>query len=525
MPYPSIAQRLLGVILLYLAAAQGGLMVAVVGSTVSLVWAPSGIALAALLLYGRRMALGVFLGAFAANAWTGIPLPAALSIALGNVLEALAGAWLLGRLAQQPGALGSLRDVLVLIVGAALLSTTLSAAVGVATLTWIGAVEPADAATVGLKWWLGDMMGVLVVTPLLLLLHGRLRWPTRREALEGLCLFAALTGVGLKIFGASGQSAQGYYASSLAVFPFVIWAALRFDQWGASLVSLLVSVLAIWGTAQGLGPFVEGDPVDSLVRWCAFGIVTAVTGLLLAAAVAEQRQSYNELEQRVLERTQELAAASAEGRRLETALIGVSEAQQQALGRELHDGLGQMLTSLSLMCASVQQRLQARAQPEAEALQRIAEVIAQASEMTRSVARGLYPVALEFGGINAALEQLAEHTRVHLRQDCVFEVDPHLHLHDPLVAVNLYRVAQEAVNNAVKHGRGGQIRIALARAGAENRLSISDDGRGLPQQPAADLTPGLGLASMRFRARQLGGRLEIEPRLPRGTTISVSYPP
>jgi len=187
-------------------------------------------------------------------------------------------------------------------------------------------------------------------------------------------------------------------------------------------------------------------------------------------------------------------------------------------------GLGQLLTSLSLMCASVQQRLLARAQPEAEAeaeaMQRVTEVIAQASEMTRSVARGLYPVALEFGGINAALEQLAEHTRAHLRHDCVFEVDPYVQLQDPQVALNLYRVAQEAVNNAVKHGRAGQIRIALARVGSEHRLSISDDGRGLPSQA----TGGLGLASMRFRARQLGGRLEIEPCLPRGTTVSVSYP-
>jgi len=533
--------RLLLVTLLYLLAAWGGLRYAVVGSTVSLVWAPSGIALAALLLWGHNMALGVLLGAFLANAGTGIPLSAALSIASGNAMEAWVGAWLLLRVAAFSPHLQTRRDVLALIGWAGLLSTLLSALVGVSTLTLIGTVGPADYITVVLKWWLGDMMGVLVVAPLLLLLMShRPQRPSLGQGLEFGLLFLSLAGVSWMIFGASALAAQGFYATSLAVFPFVIWAALRFGQWGASLVTLLVSLLAIWGTAQGTGPFVVALPVDSLVRWCAFGIVTAVTGLLLAASVAEQRQaqaalqrSNAELEQRVQARTRELAAAhaelqreSAEARRLEAQLIRLSEEQQQALGRELHDGLGQLLTSLSLMCETLRQRLAERVPPEAEALQRISELVDEATRMTRSVARGLYPVALEFGGLPAALAQLAEHARSHLGQDCHLHIDPRVRLDDPLAALNLYRVAQEAVNNAVKYSRARQLWIELDRLDGQHRLRIRDDGVGIAAQRLA-AGEGLGLASMRFRAGLLGGSLTISAggdSTPSGTTVTVLCP-
>lgn len=536
LPWPI---ALLGTTLIYIAAAKSGLMYAVVGSTVTLVWAPSGIALAALLVFGRRMAFGIFAAAFLANAWTGIAPYAALAIALGNTLEALVAAYLLAHVLRFRNSLDSLRDVLALIGPAALLSTLLSAAIGALTLVLVGTTALADGATVGLKWWLGDMMGVLVFTPpLLLLASRRLRAPTSREMVELMCLLTALVLLSLNVFGASEVSARGYYTASLAMFPFVIWGALRFDQWGASLVTVVVASLAVWGTAHGTGPFAVDQAVDSLMRWCAFAIVTAVTGLLLAATVAGQRRaqtelkrSHAELEQRVQARTADLAAAStkltqemAEGRRLEAALIRVSEDQQQSLGRELHDNLGQLLTSVSLMSATLQQQLATQHAPESVTAARISELIAEAATMTRSVARGLYPVALEFGGLSAALEDLAEQTRTLLRIDCQFSRDPQAREPSPPTALNLYRVAQEAVSNAVKYSQARQLRLALARADdGHQRLSVSDDGLGIDP---ARLMPGtgLGLASMRFRASVLGGQLDVQTRSPSGTTVTLTYP-
>ncbi|WP_232291486.1 MASE1 domain-containing protein [Polaromonas sp. JS666] len=513
-------------------------MYAVVGSTVTLVWAPSGIALAALLAYGYRLSFGVALGAFLANAWTGIPLAASAVIAMGNTLEALVGAFLLVRLVRFRNALDRRRDVFALIVLAAIFSTMLSASVGVATLALGGIVSFGEYAAVWLKWWLGDMMGVLVVTPPLLLWLSHSR-PVLSplKAVEALCLVAALVLVSHKIFGAPELAGHGYYPASLAVFPFVIWGALRFGRWGASLVTLVVSVLAIWGTTQGTGPFVVDQPVDSLVRWCAFAIVVAVTGLLLAASVAEQRRaqadlksSHDGLEQRVKERTQAIADINADlrremaaRRRLEKALIRVSEEQQQAIGRELHDGLGQHLTGLALFSATLQQKLHERAQPEAEAARRIVELVNQATAMTRSVARGLYPAALEVGGLSAALEQLAEYTRSLQGMACVFRCGADVQVRDPLVAINLYRVAQEAVNNAVKYSQANHLRIDLTRVEDRHRLAISDDGIGADPERIWH-GQGLGMHSMRYRASLLGGTFAIERNAHRGTTVAVMYP-
>lgn len=535
---PAFFIRSLMVMLLYVATAKVGLAYAVVGSTVTLIWAPSGIALVALLVYGYRMSIAVALGAFLANAWTGVPLFAAITITIGNTLEALAGAFLLIRVARFHSAMDTRRDVFAFIGFAAFLSTMLSATVGVASLTAASMINFGEVPNVWMKWWLGDTMGVLVVAPLLLLFLNRPPpVPELQELLELLCLCAALFFVSLKIFGAPKLAGQGYYATALAVFPFVFWGALRFELIGASVVTLLVSMLAVWGTSRGTGPFAVDQPVDSLVRWCAFAIIVAVTGLLLATSVAEQRRAQEELklshaklEQRVLERTRDLAAANAEleremaaGRRLQAELIRAGEKQAQAIGRELHDGLGQHLTSVALFCATLRQHLVDRAQPEAEAAQRIEGLINEALAMTRAVARGLYPVALEVGGLSAALGQLVEHTRTLLQKDCSYFCDAHVQVLDPLVALNLYRIAQEAISNAAKYSHANHLRIELSRIAGKYRLTISDDGIGIDVE-SAEQGDGLGMSSMRFRANLLGGDLEIHKNGKHGTTVSVTYP-
>ncbi len=530
--------RLAGVALLYFAAAQAGLAFAVVGSTVTLVWPPSGIALVAILAFGYRIAFGIALGAFLANAWTGLPMLLAVGIAVGNVLEPLAGAFLLQRLARFRNTLDRRSDVFALILLAAVCSTTISASVGAVTLSLGGIVAFGDYASVWLKWWLGDMMGVLVVAPLLLV------WITHPrpvlsalQTVEAVGLLATLLLVSYTIFATPELAGHGYYPASLAVFPFVIWGALRFDHWGATLVTGIISVLAIWVTTQGAGPFAVGSPVDSLLGWCIFVNVLAVTGLLLAAASAEQhraraeiKSAHDELEQRVRERTEELAKTNAglqqemaERERLEAALIQVSEAQQKNIGRELHDGLGQHLTSIAFFGAALQQKLRDRARPEADAARRIVELVNQSIDMTRRVARGLYPAALESQGLSAALEQLADNTRSLKGVSCVLRADPDARVSDPLVAINLYRVAQEAINNAVKHSQARHLWIDLACVNGNHRLSVSDDGIGFDPE-RIEQGQGLGMHSLRARASLLGGSLEIEKNTQGGTTVAVIYP-
>lgn len=535
---PHLAARLIGVTAVYAAAAKVGLMYAIVGSTVSLVWAPSGIALAALLVFGWRMMFAVALGAFLGNAGTGIPLLAACGIAAGNTLAAMVGAWLLLRFPRFDIGLNTRRDVFAFIVLAAILSTTLSALVGLATLALAGAVAAQDYASVWLKWWLGDMMGMLVVAPpLLLATRVTLRAPSPREVAEALGLMTLLLMVSVKLFGAPEFDAGRYYVAPLAVFPFLIWASLRFGQLGASLVTLVFSLIAVWGASRGTGPFMTGQSLPDLVQWCAFTIVVAVTGLVLGASVAGQqraqvdlRRYLQELEQNVAARTHDLVAINsdlhkemAERRKLEIALIRVSEEQRRAIGSELHDGLGQHLTSLALLGAGLRQKLVERAQPEAEAIVRIEKLIGEAAAMNRSAAHGLYPVALEHGGLIAALERLADDVNGLEAIKCLVHVGPDVQVNDPLVAINLYRIAQEAINNAVKYSQARQITIELLRVDGEHRLTLHDDGIGLDAQPAR-VDSGMGMYSMRYRASLMGGILQVTNNIPRGTTIAVTYP-
>ncbi len=530
--------RLIGVAFLYFATAQAGLMFAVVGDTVTLVWPPSGIALVAILVFGYRIAFGVAVGAFLANAWTGLPIILAAGIAVGNVLEPVLGAFLLQRLAGFRITLERRRDIFALIVLAAIFSTMIAASVGVATLTLGGIVPFGDYASVWLKWWLGDMMGVLVVAPPLLVLLSHPRPAlSSLKIVEAVSLLALLLVVSYMIFATPELAGHGYYPAALAVFPFVIWGALRFDHWGATLVTGVISVLAIWGTTQGTGPFAVGSSVDSLVGWCIFVNVLAVTGLLLAASTTEQRRSraeiksaHDELEQRVRERTEELVKTNAalqqeiaERERLEAALIQVSEAQQKTIGRELHDGLGQHLTSIAFFGAALQQKLNDRGQPEADAAQSIVELVNQSIDMTRRISKGLYPAALESQDLTAALEQLADNARSPKGMTCVLRADPEAQVSDPLVAINLYRFAQEAINNAVKHSQAHHLWIDLACVNDNHRLSISDDGIGFDPESITQ-GQGLGMHSLRFRASLLGGSFEIEKNPQGGTTVVVIYP-
>jgi PAS domain S-box-containing protein len=286
----------------YFGAAKLGLAMAFVAEQVTAVWPPTGIALAALLLFGYRAWPGIALGAFLANATTNAPPATAAGIALGNTLEALLGAWMLRRLVQFDPALGRVKDVLSLVVLAAGVSTMVSAAIGVTSLCLGGVKSWTAYPTLWGVWWLGDVMGDLVVAPLLLTWAGwqRIAWRPRRVAEAG-ALLLALVAVSLLVF-AGPTAVFSFHPLAYTVFPFMICAALRCGQPAVTLMTFVASGVAIWGTVGGYGPFVAPTTHESLLLVQVFMGVVAVTALVLGAVTIERerakeaaRQSRDEL--------------------------------------------------------------------------------------------------------------------------------------------------------------------------------------------------------------------------------------
>jgi PAS domain S-box-containing protein len=281
----------------YVGAAKLGLTMALVAEQVTVVWPPTGIALAALLLFEYRIWPAIALGAFLANATANAPLHTAAGIALGNTLEALVGAWMLRRLVKFDRALERVKDVLGLVGVAAALSTIVSASIGVASLC-LGGVKPWTVyPALWSVWWLGDALGDLVVAPLLLTWAGWRHIPWRSQHVaEGGLLLLALVAMSLSLF--AGPSALcSHPGVAYALFPFVIWAALRLGQPATTLATAVASTIAIWGTAYGHGPFHAPTTHESLILLQLYMGVVATTGLVLAAVTTERARTGSSLQQ------------------------------------------------------------------------------------------------------------------------------------------------------------------------------------------------------------------------------------
>jgi integral membrane sensor domain MASE1 len=274
----------------YYGAAKVGLDLAFATSSVTAIWPPAGIALAALVWWGPSVWPGVALGAFLANAWTGVPFVTVLGITCGNTLEGVVGAHLL-RIADFRPSLERVRDVLALVVLAAVGSTVIAATIGVGSLVIGDEVSIGHFGSVWRVWWLGDMGGDLLVAPLLL--AAAAYWPFRRlpgGRIEAIVLAGAVVGLSVYVFSQTTNLAY-------LVFPLLVWGALRFWQPGAAAASLAVVTVAVAYTANGEGPFIRSNPDDSLLLAQTFFGVAGVTVLLLAAVITERRRAEETVEQ------------------------------------------------------------------------------------------------------------------------------------------------------------------------------------------------------------------------------------
>jgi integral membrane sensor domain MASE1 len=278
------------VALAYVAAAELGFTLAFATKQVTAVWPPTGIALAALLLWGNRVWPGIWLGAFASNAFSGEPVWTAAAIAGGNTLAPVLGSVLLRRFGFE-NSLSRVRDVLLLVVFGSLAAMTVSATNGAAELAFAGIIPWSGFAAVWWVWWTGDSMGVLFVAPLLL------TWftPVRpRERAEGGAL--ELTLLSLTLLGLSWVSFLSRIPLRFSVYPVVIWTALRFRQRETVTAIAAIGGLAIWATMHGFGPWHTGSLDARLVQLDSWMSILAITGLVMGAISAEGRTARSELQ-------------------------------------------------------------------------------------------------------------------------------------------------------------------------------------------------------------------------------------
>lgn len=198
-----------------------------------------------------------------------------------------------------------------------------------------------------------------------------------------------------------------------------------------------------------------------------------------------------------------------ERRKLEQEILRISEEERRRLGQDLHDGLGQMLTGISLISQNLTKKLEEQDLPCAEDAQDISELIKDADKYAKALVHGFVQVEFEEEGLGAALNQLSQQAEKFLNINCEFESNFDISFHSPMKALNLYRIAQEAVNNAVKHGKAENVSINLNKRKGTVVLSIKDDGVGFSQTKKAGRENGMGMNIMKYRSKMMSGNLDI----------------
>ena len=510
----------LGCVLLfivYVATAHLGLFFGAVAGFATLVWPPTGIALAALKLFGFSLWPAVFAGALIVNAIHGAPLPVAAAIACGNTLEAVAGAWLLGRVRFQPR-LDRVIDVLALVFAAAIASTAWSAFIGVGSLRLAGIVQAADTGRTLSAWWIGDALGDLVVAPLLFVFWAR---PALRRlpaiVPEAVFLAAALVFCGGLVFGNLFPGSMMLYRHPYLFFPLLTWAALRFGQYGAAIAVFLVSCIAIAGTVTGFGPFAQPVLADSLLALQAFMGVAAATALVLGAAIAERNRAVDA-------RDEFLSIASHE---LRTPLTALSLHVQGMLHRLQRSEAGPTREE-TLQSMESANRL----------LSRMAKLIAELLEVSR-VAMGTFQLQREEMDLTASVrESLARFEGQLATAGCRVEMQSTGTLIGRWDPLRLDQVIDNLISNAVKYGAGKTVEVQLSGNGERVVLEVRDHGIGIDPADQRRVFErferavsrrrfggfGLGLWITRKVIEAHGGSIHLSSQPGLGSTFRVELP-
>jgi signal transduction histidine kinase/ActR/RegA family two-component response regulator len=516
-----------GLAVLYFVAAKVGLLLAAVSPSATPVWPPTGIAFAMCLVLGARVWPAIFAAAFLANITTAGSVVTSLGIAAGNTLEALVGAYLIGRLANGPAVFDRARDIFAFVGLAALASTTVSATIGLTTLALGGYVQWAELGSVWLTWWLGDATGNLIFAPLIVLWarNRSLQW-IREQLIEAAVLLGALVLVGVGVFGRS--STFGSFPLDFLCLPLLLWAAFRFGPRETATATVLLSAFATWGMLKDSDPWTSDFRNSALLLSQVFLATMSVTALATSVLVSERRRA---------EAVATEAADTAESaNRAKDDFLAM-------LGHELRNPLGAIASAVRVL-----ERVDndaARAVPAraiiARQVDRLARMVDDLLDVTRvttgKIALQRRPVDL-VDGVSACLAALNAAKRLE-GYELQVEAEPVWVDADP---ARLEQIVMNLLLNALKYTPpGGRIRVVTRAERDEGVLRVEDTGIGISPElmprifdlfvqghREPDRAPGgmgVGLTLVRRLTDLHGGQVDVaSDGSGRGSVFTVRLP-
>ena len=513
----------------YFLAGKIGLGFATVHVSASPVWAPAGIAIALLLLFGFSTWPAILAGAFLVNVTTAGSFVTSATIAVGNTLEGILGAWLLQRFAHGVHAFDSPPDILKSALLAGFLTPTVSATIGVASVMLGRYASFEEFTVIWLTWWMGDATGILIVTPAILLWtqHPRIEW-TRRQRLElGFLLLVLFVSCEV-IFGPLMSTGHKYQLQFLLV-PIMIWAAFRFSPRETATLTVLLAGWATFGTIHGQGPFASDSENEALLLGQAFLAVNSVMALALAAAVRVSKDAetrfLNQAERLVNTRTQELLHTQARLRTMAQTLTLTEQRERKRMAGELHDYLAQLLVLGKMKLSNIHTQIQSLGGSAVALFQEIDDTFSKALDYTRTLMAELSPPVLHELGLPAALQWLAAQMKKNRLKVEVRLGTSNLPLPEHQ-AILLFHSVRELLLNAAKHAGTTQAILTLDVSNHLLRIAVQDKGKGFDTGSLEPTQPGhqFGLFSVKERMEELGGWLRVESAPGQGTTVTLGLP-
>jgi signal transduction histidine kinase len=510
------------VALIYFLGAEAAFYIGTLSDHIfALFWPPNVVLFCALLIVPQRRWWLYIAAAFPAHViaelGVGMPAPQLLVAFATNCMVALLNAYGVRRFVGDPPWFGTFQKASLYIVIAAGVSPALSA-LGGAFVPILGGGALSNYWTYWAHWYVANALSNLTIGPVFLIwFAGGTRWsrwiPSRRY-IEPAILGTLVLGVCIVATQFSGLVPSAFLPVLLfSPLPFVLWAAVRYGEKGASGTILVVTVVLTWRTLHGSGRLLDIDPERSVLTLQLFLTGLSIPLLLLGALIDELRGAEQTM------------------RDLATSVVRAQDEERRRIARDLHDSTGQNLIAATLLLGRIEDALPVSAKLT---LQQLEETLQQSIREVRTVSYVLHPPLLDDLGLGPALRCYVNGyiERSGLAVD--LEVAPDIDRLPPDTELAVFRVVQEALTNVSRHSQSPTARIRLARKKASNGqnvvLSVEDAGRGMapigkrraPIGGKVGLrSSGVGLASMRERLHQIGGRLEIDSRLGRTVVTAI----